>query len=374
MPEGTTVVLTKCPDYEAGMVSRALRDTLELLGGIGAFVKPGQKVLLKPNLLSAKDPARAITTHPVIVEEVARLVREAGGNPFVGDSPGGAIRGITRVWENTGMKEMTERAELELVSFEASGSKAVESGPYTYYIAKPALEADVIINLPKLKTHSLTLLTCAVKNIFGTIPGFRKAEAHKLHPKPEEFAQMLVHLYQVLPPALSIVDAVTAMDGNGPSSGNPFDLGLIMAGTDAVAIDAVAADRVGYPEDFIDTTRLAGEMELGESGLERITVTGSGAEVKADGFELPSNKVMRLIPGPLIRLVTPLVWVKPVIDPKICSGCAFCFESCPVDAISKDGDVYRIDDGKCINCLCCHELCPDRSIEIKLSWLAKRWA
>jgi len=374
MPEGTQVVLTKCADYEAESVSMAIRYSLEPFGGIGAFVKSGHRVLLKPNLLSAKDPARAITTHPVVVEEVARLVRDAGGEPFIGDSPGGAIRGIKRVWENTGMKEMAERSSLELVNFEASGSEEVKSGPYTYYIAKPVREADVIINLPKLKTHSLTLLTCAVKNMFGTIPGFRKAEAHKLNPKPVEFAQMLVHLYRVQPPQLSIVDAITAMDGNGPSAGNPFDLGLIVAGSDGVAIDTVVADRIGFPEDFIDTTRIAGDMGLGEKSLDRISITGSGADIRAEGFELPSNRVMRLIPSPLIKLITPLVWVKPVIDPNLCTGCAFCFKSCPVKAIDKDGSVYRIDDERCINCLCCHELCPDRSIEIKLSWLAKRWA
>jgi uncharacterized protein (DUF362 family)/NAD-dependent dihydropyrimidine dehydrogenase PreA subunit len=339
-----------------------------------SFVTTGQRVLLKPNLLSAKDPMRAVTTHPNLVEAVAAEVREAGGTPFVGDSPGGAIRGIKRIWINTGMKEMAARAGIELVSFEAAGSRAVESGDYTFYIAKPALEADVVINLAKLKTHSLTLLTCAVKNMFGTIPGFRKGEQHKLFPKPPEFADMLVALYRVMKPALTIVDAVMAMEGNGPSSGRPFELGLLLAGTDAVAIDTVAGDIIGYPEGFIDTTRIAAAQGLGTGTLDGIRITGDGAGVKAEDFALPSNRAMQLIPRPFVRLLAPLVWVKPVIDPARCTGCAFCAESCPVQTIHREGKVYRIDERDCIKCLCCHELCPETSIDIELSWLAKRWA
>ena len=368
------VVAKRCPSYDQAAVAPALDELLEPLGGMKRFVLPGQKVLLKPNMLSAKDPARAITTHPVLVEAVAEQVRECGGVPFIGDSPGGAIRGIKRVWSNTGILEMAERAGIELVNFEASGSKGIEFGMYTFFVSKPVLEADVIINLPKLKTHSLTLLTCAVKNMFGVIPGFRKGELHKLFPKPVEFAEMLVHLYKLVPPSLNIVDAVVAMEGNGPSSGRPHDLGLLIAGEDGVAVDAVAAGMIGFPEDFIDTTRLAAAMELGESDLEEIDLVGDGQGVRPDSFELPSNRVKKLIPRPLARMVAPLVSVRPVIDPERCTGCGFCFESCPVKAIFPKGDIYEVNDKKCIDCLCCHELCPESSIDIELSWLARFFA
>ncbi|MCK4235803.1 MAG: DUF362 domain-containing protein, partial [Candidatus Krumholzibacteria bacterium] len=169
----------------------------------------------------------------------------------------------------------------------------------------------------------------------------------------------------------NVVDAITAMDGNGPSSGSPFDIGLIMAGDDAVAIDAVAAGLIGFPEGFIDTTRIAAEMGLGEGEIGKINLEGDGVGLRPEGFSLPSNRVRKLVPRPFVRLIAPLVWVKPVIDPAGCTGCAFCFESCPVKAIVKDGKHYRINDKVCVKCLCCHELCPESSIDIKLSWLAR---
>jgi len=370
----TTVSVTRCTSYQRDEVRDALRRALEPIGGIGAYVQYGQRVLLKPNLLSAKDPSRAITTHPTVIEILVEMVREAGGIPFVGDSPGGAIRGIKRVWANTGMEEMARRVGIELVNFEASGSQGISFGKYTFYISKPVLEADVIINLPKLKTHSLTLLTCAVKNMFGVIPGFRKGEQHKLYPKPREFSEMLVHLYKLVTPSLNVVDAVLAMEGNGPSSGNPFNLGLLIAGDDAVAVDAVAGNIIGFPDDFIETTHIAADMDLGEGRCERIRLTGNGIDVRPETFTLPSNRVQRLIPRPLAKLVAPLVKVSPVINPEQCTGCAFCFESCPVQAIYKDGMVYRIDSKKCVKCLCCHELCPEYCVDIKLSWLARFFA
>lgn len=372
--EKKTVTVIGCTDYDIDRIREGLKMALEPLGGMRAFVRRGQRVLLKPNLLSAKDPSRAITTHPSIVEAVIEEVRGVGAEPVIGDSPGGIIRGIKRVWENTGMEELAGRVGVELINFEASGSKRVESGPYTYYIARPVLETDVIINLAKLKTHSLTLFTCAVKNMFGVIPGFRKGELHKLFPKPGEFSDMLVHLYGLVKPSLNIVDGILAMEGNGPSAGEPYELGLLIAGDDGVAVDAVAGDIIGYPENFIYTTRIGMEMGLGEGRLWNIDIQGDGKGVRAEGFRLPSNRGLRLIPRPLARLVAPMVWVKPVIDPSRCTGCAVCFENCPVETINKDGGVYRINDRDCIKCLCCHELCPDSCIDIKLSWLAKRFA
>ncbi|MBN1164411.1 MAG: DUF362 domain-containing protein [Candidatus Krumholzibacteriota bacterium] len=337
-----------------------------------SLVLPGQKVLIKPNLLSAKDPSRAITTHPVILEAIGEEVRRAGGIPSIGDSPGGAIRGIDRVWENTGMKDLSRRTGMRLVNFEASGSREIKTGRYSFFVAAPVEETDVIINAAKLKTHSLTLLTCGIKNMFGVIPGFRKAEMHKLYPKPEEFAQMLVQLYRSVTPQLTIVDAVVAMQGNGPSAGEPRPVGLLAAGKDAVAVDAVMGRLIGFALDQVDTTRIAARENLGEARMENIDITGDGAGVRPENFSLPSNRGARLIPRPLVRLVTPLVWLKLVINPGRCVGCGFCSESCPVDAIPAEGEIFRINAKDCIQCMCCHELCPENAIDIKMSWLARK--
>jgi uncharacterized protein (DUF362 family)/Pyruvate/2-oxoacid:ferredoxin oxidoreductase delta subunit len=364
--------LVRCDSYDHAPLREAVTAALEPFGGIAAFVRPGMRVLLKPNLLSAKDPARAITTHPHLVETVAALVRESGGMPLVGDSPGGAIRGIQRVWDNTLMSEMAARAGLELVNFEASGSEEIEAGGYRFYIARPVLEADLVINLAKLKTHSLTLMTGAVKNVFGVIPGFRKSEMHKLYPKPAPFAAMLVELYRRVAPALSIVDAVVAMEGNGPSSGEPHHTGLVAAGTDAVAIDAVLAEAIGFRPGQVDTTRIASQTGAGVGDLERIDVAGDAAGTRIEGFSLPSNLKIRLVPSGLARLIAPLVWLRLEIDRDRCTGCAMCFNSCPVKTIVPDGDRYRVVHDRCVQCMCCHELCPEKAVEIRLSRLA-RW-
>ncbi len=370
----TIVSLNRCAAYDIDTLRSVISTGLAPFGGMAAFVSRGDRVLLKPNLLSAKDPSRAITTHPHIVETVAALVREAGGEPFVGDSPGGAIRGIERVWENTLMREMAERAGLELVNFEASSSQEIDTGKYKLYIARPVLDADVVINLPKLKTHSLTLLTGAVKNMFGVVPGFRKAEMHKIFPKPSEFAAMLVELYSHVRPSLNIMDAVLAMEGNGPSSGVPKETGLIAVSDDAVAMDAVISEVIGFKPGKIDTTRLAGERGLGVSERERIEVAGDAAGTVIEDFDLPSNLGMRLIPGPLAKMVAPLVWLKLVIDTEKCTGCGMCFRSCPVKTIVPDEKKFRVVHDECVQCMCCHELCPENAVEINLSWLARKWS
>ncbi len=368
------VSVNRCAAYDIDMLRRVISDGLAPFGGMSTFVSPGDRVLLKPNLLSAKDPSRAITTHPLVVETVAALVREAGGDPFVGDSPGGAVRGIERVWENTLMREMAERAGLELVNFEAASSQEIDTGEYKLYIARPVLDADVVINLPKLKTHSLTLFTGAVKNMFGIVPGFRKAEMHKIFPKPSEFAAMLVELYSHARPAVNIMDAVLAMEGNGPSSGVPRETGLIAISDDAVAMDAVISGVIGFKPEKIDTTRFAGERGLGASELDRIEITGDAADTVIEDYDLPSNLGLRLIPGPLARMVAPLLWLKLVIDTEKCTGCAMCYQSCPVKTIVSDEEKYRVVHDGCVQCMCCHELCPENAVEIKLSWLARKWS
>jgi Pyruvate/2-oxoacid:ferredoxin oxidoreductase delta subunit len=247
-------------------------------------------------------------------------------------------------------------------------------GYFRLYVARPVLESDVVINLPKLKTHTLTLLTGAVKNMFGAVPGFRKAEMHKLFPRPGEFASMLVDLFGQVRPALNIMDAILSMEGNGPSSGSPKETGLIAVSDDAVALDAVISGVIGFPPDRIDTTRLAGQRGLGVSDREKIEVTGDAASVIVGDFDLPSNLGMRLIPGPVARLVAPLVWLKLVIDKDKCTGCEMCFKSCPVKTIEPDGDKFRVVHEGCVQCMCCHELCPENAVEIKLSWLARKWA
>jgi uncharacterized protein (DUF362 family)/Pyruvate/2-oxoacid:ferredoxin oxidoreductase delta subunit len=370
------VSIIRCSDYTLDNVRSSVKKSFVQLGGLERFVKKEQRVLIKPNLLSAKDPSRAITTHPAVVQAVIEEVQKIGATPILGDSPGGVERGVKRVWENTKMAEVAGSTGAKLVAFESGGvyEKKTDDGK-RYFIAKPVVDCDVIISLPKLKTHTLTLMTCAVKNMFGSIPGFRKSEYHRDVPKPKDFARVIVDIYSVTKPHINLVDAVVCMDGDGPSSGDPKYLGLFLASTDAVALDMVAAKIMGFKDGEIEITSVAQEKELGARFFSEIEIMGENlANLSLPKFVLPSNRFLRLIPKFLLAPIKPLVWVRPSILDGNCTNCNICVDNCPTNTIKKGEKTPYFDYTNCINCMCCHELCPQKAVFLKKSWIAKKIA
>lgn len=363
------VSFAACETYRLDAVLEAVAKSLEPLGGMKSFVKPGERALLKPNLLSAKRPEEAITTHPAVLEAVIVLVKQAGGIPVVGDSPGGKISDLRTYWEATGTAEACRRQKAELVSFEKSGVYEKRVGNRKYYIARPVLDADVVINIPKLKTHSLTVLTCAVKNMFGAVPGIRKSMHHREEPKPREFSGLVADIYSLVKPHMNIVDAVVGMDGAGPSAGDPKPLGFVMAGADGVAVDAAAAHLLGMDPFKVPTTAIAHRRGLGQGDIRKIELAGDVPGVRSD-FRWPSLWRYSLIPSSLARAGARLFWIRPAIDPGKCVNCGACVESCPVSALSPEGRVPAFNYRLCINCLCCQEICPEHAISQKKSLLA----
>ena len=221
-------------------VRAAIVPLLEPLGGMGAFVRPGERVLLKPNMLSVKSPEQAVTTHPAVVRVVAELVREAGGQVLIGDSPG--IGGFQRVADKSGIARAAAESGAELVEFNDTVDLPGSGTFRRITLARAYWEADKIINLPKLKTHEMMTMTCAVKNLFGAVVGAEKAGWHlKAGTSREQFARLLLEIYLLKKPALNIVDAIVAMEGNGPGSGDPLQVGALIAGVNPVAVDVVAA-------------------------------------------------------------------------------------------------------------------------------------
>lgn len=368
------VAIVACDSYDIELLTEKVRQSLDLIGGLDKFIKPGMKVLLKPNLISAKDPERAITTHPELVAVVAREVRKIGAEPFVGDSPGGAKRQIERVWENTGMKAMARRENLELVNFEATGVVEMNCNGKKYHLAKAAIDADFIISLPKLKTHVLTLMTGAVKNVYGLIPGFRKGNYHKEYPKPYDFAEIIVDILSLKMPGLSIMDGILAMEGDGPASGTPRKVNLLLTSKDPVAIDAIAAEIIGYKPYQVPTTKIASEAGLGIGWPEAVYVVGEQLkDVKIRDFKLTSNRKFELIPKVFWNMLGPLIWIRPAIEKKSCTKCMTCVESCPTGAMRVgDNKIPVFDYDLCISCWCCHELCRDKAIFVNKSVLAKK--
>lgn len=368
------VSIVNCIDYTYSNVQAAVKVCFDNLGGLEKYIKKNQTVLIKPNLLSAKDPSRAITTHPSVVHAVTEQVQSLGAVPILGDSPGGVDRGIRRVWENTKLSEVAGQTGAKLVTFESSGvyPKTTPEGK-TYYIAKPVVDADVVISLAKLKTHTLTLMTGAIKNMFGSIPGFRKAAYHKEAPKPKDFARVIVDIYSLTRPNLTLVDAVVVMEGDGPSSGDPKYLGLLFAGTDAAALDMVAEKIMGFKEGEIDITRVARDKDLGPGSFEQIQILGEKLnQLTVPKFTLPSNRLIRMIPNFLLKLIGPFVWVRPNIIDENCINCNICVDNCPTNTIHKGEKRPYFDYSNCINCMCCHELCPEKAVYLEKSRIAKR--
>ncbi len=364
------VAVTACPDYQNPALERAVRRAVDHCGGMASFVLPGQRVLLKPNLLGAYALERRVTTDPAVVLAVGRLVAEAGGGIIIGDSP--AIDGFRRTVAKSGMDRVAAELDAELV--ELGDPQEVPTPLGCLYrrleLARQAVEADVIINLPKLKTHCMMLLTLGVKNLFGTIVAQRKSEWHfAIGQDRDIFAGLLLDIHSTLAPALTILDGVWAMEGKGPGNGDPRHVGLIAASTDALALDLHIAGLLGAPGDL---------FPLGRAALSRGLIKGHhDTEIVGDDippvkdFVLPELGGVAMVPEPINRFLQRRAAPKPLQSPDLCQACGKCAEICPAGCITLDGRKASFDHNACIRCYCCHEVCPADAIFFKKGLLAK---
>jgi len=363
------VSVVACETYEPEAVGRAVEAALAPLGGIGKFVRPGMRVLLKPNLLLAANPEQAVTTHPAVVQAVAERVQEAGGTTLIGDSPAGSIKNGPLTWRKSGLTEVAARTGAHLVPFDGVTWKRLDGADY--FIAHPVLEADVVINLPKLKTHALTLYTGAVKNLFGTIPGTRKREVHFRAPGVQDFSRVLVDVLELVQPALTIMDGVLGQEGNGPGmGGSPCRYGCLAASADPVALDAVFARAMGYRRGEVLHLAEAGIRGLGVSNPDEVQVTGDPQALDFGSLALPRPHWYFRAPAwagaPLRRIAR----IRPRLMASACLGCGRCAEVCPREAITP-GQPPLFDLERCIGCLCCAEVCPQGAIEPRGNLLAR---
>ncbi|MEK6645341.1 MAG: DUF362 domain-containing protein [Candidatus Firestonebacteria bacterium] len=369
------VAIVKCDKYEEEKVENAIRKSLEQIGGLKKIIKTGDKVFLKPNFLTAKTPDEAVTTHPFIIKAVIKCVREVGGIISVGDCPGEVLLGIEKIWEITGVKKVCDEMGVELVNLEKSGSKEVVlNNGRRLVIAIPILECDCLISLPKFKSHTLTGLTGAIKNLFGTIPGLNKASYHRVCKGPADFASVTADILATVKPKLAIMDGVIGMDKDGPSAGRIRDIGVIMASYDCVALDTVMSHIVNYPPMKIDTIRVASEQDLGVADLKNIEVVGESLDaVIIKDFKMPFTVWKSRIPEFIKRFYWRQIKIKPYMDEKICTKCGTCAKICPVSAIKWVKGYPKVDYKKCIECLCCSELCKYKAVELEKSFLINLW-
>ncbi|MBN1417713.1 MAG: DUF362 domain-containing protein [Planctomycetes bacterium] len=375
------VSIVPCEQYDRDLVREAVRRALAPLGGAQAFARPGDRVLLKPNLLRAAAPDEAVTTHPAVIEAAALEFRDAGATVAVGDSPGGILERTGYILGKTGVGSLCERLGIEIAGFDAGGSRPVparDAPVASIPLARAVLDADVVVSLPKLKTHGLTELTGAVKNLYGCIPGFVKAEYHKRAPHVDDFARVACAVAEAVAPALSIVDGIAAMDGDGPSAGEPFACGRILAGEDPAAIDRVIYEIVGFDAGRAPFLAECARRGWGTTALDAIETIGLPLdEARVGGFRHPTEvRILRLIPRPVLRALAPLIgrliWIKPRIDPAACTDCGTCERSCPTGSIVRDERGRRtVRRRTCISCLCCQEVCPFHAIDLESSAVAR---
>jgi uncharacterized protein (DUF362 family)/Pyruvate/2-oxoacid:ferredoxin oxidoreductase delta subunit len=337
----------------------AVDEALDFLG----YDFTGRRVWVKPNLLGPYRPEAGVTTDPELIRAVVRGLRHRGASVFVHDNPGGSLtRNVESYLAATGVIGASEgafRISTDKPYVLALKSRFVPDVPVTHLIT----EADVILNLPVLKTHALTLLTGSVKNLFGLIPGGHKSHLHRVCPDPADFAELLVDIYQALPmPVLSIMDALRGMDGvNGPSGGRVLAVGKLLAGANPVAVDSVMAWMAGTDPERVPMLRIAGERRLGPTVRTEIEIVGEFAAIA--GFTLPSLRLARFASSVFSAAYYRLMRHPPVLARNRCIRCSRCAQSCPAEAIAML-PFPRIDRRKCISCYCCAELCPEHAFSV----------
>jgi len=329
------------------------------LGGMEQFVKKNEKVLLKVNLLSGKEPEKAVTTHPEFVRAVAKAVREAGGEPYIGDSPAGPFskRNLIKAYERSGLEDLAGEEEIPL-NFDTGVKKLdIPNGKRMQrsLICNYVLNADKVIALPKLKTHSFQYMTLACKIMYGVVPGLTKAKYHAQFPRRVSFADMMLDILTIVKPHLYIMDGIMGMQGQGPGSGDPVKMDLVLASTDYVAMD-------------ISVCKILGVEPVGIPALKRAKVRGLWPEridypikepedVAYKGFRLP-NTADHLLTGKKPPRKSPVITDK-------CTACGDCESICPKNAVKVQGQMAEVTYSKCIRCFCCHEVCPEDAIMLR---------
>jgi uncharacterized protein (DUF362 family)/Pyruvate/2-oxoacid:ferredoxin oxidoreductase delta subunit len=370
-PLGMNPYFIQCPDYNPDNLREALSRLLRPLGGMEAFVRPGQKVLLKPNLLAAAAVEKRVTTDPALVEQVGRLALAAGGEVIIGDSP--ALDPFAKVGKRTGMAQAAFNLGVELVELDQPTPLEGSGRFKNLNLSRRALEADVIINLPKLKTHCQMALTLGVKNMFGAVVAQRKAEWHHMANDYITFAGMLLEVARAARPALTILDGIWGMEGNGPSNGRPRFFGLLAAAREALILDLNVAAMLGLDWDNYPLAQAAFAFDpLPDDWPPPLWLGEAPPAARLKNVEIPlALRSLRLLPGFMEGLTRRYVVSRPAQNPDRCILCGKCKRICPEQCISVRGNRLNFDYRRCIRCYCCQEVCPVNAISLRPGVLAR---
>ncbi|MBO8127039.1 MAG: DUF362 domain-containing protein [Firmicutes bacterium] len=366
------VAVMRCPKYQTNQIYSRITEALWLLD----YRLPdltGKIALVKPNILAAAPPEAAVCTHPAVVEAVIRLLQERGAQVWVGDSP--AFDTLAKAARRSGIAEVVEKTRARLVDFSKATEVAVTPGLIVkkLQIAAPLTQVDFTVNVAKLKTHGLTRYTGAVKNLFGVIPGKRKAQFHMRMSQLKDFATLLLDIYAAVKPDLSIIDGIIGMEGAGPRNGNPRKMEALLLSTNGHYLDAAACALIGLKPEGVSTLREAMAYGLLDPAKLKILGEDPAGYGLAGKVKLPpdSRGTSVNLPGFILDRLQNLLTAKPVLIPELCIGCGICVESCPPKTIEIIGKKASFNYTNCIRCYCCQELCPQGAIELKTSWLSR---
>ncbi len=359
------VYLSPCKNYKRENVEAALIPMLENILQDNGFADDwkGKNVVIKPNLLAKRAPEAAITANPLLVELAAAYFVKRGANVTIADSPGGLYlpKLLERLYETTGMRHAAENSGARL-NLDITSEK---SGEFT--IIKPLLEADLVVSIGRLKTHMLANMTAAVKNLFGSIPGAKKAEYHAKYPDKRDFCDMLVRLCMENAPQVNIMDAVVCMEGNGPASGTLKRVGALSGSANPFSLDLLLCHLMGFTPEDVETVALSIEKGLCPKTVGELNVIGARLSEYATKFKRPKASrdagLLKLLPKTVAARLKKEK--KPVILEKKCIGCGECVRSCPqetMELINKKAVIHREN---CIKCYCCQELCPQKAVVVK---------
>lgn len=364
------VALDRMETYDKKALKELFISQGRTLGLTPGMVK-GRRVMLKPNLVSKNPVERAATTHPAMVEAAAEWLAGWGARVTVAESPGGPYNKLLLrdMYQAAGFVPGVLAVGGEMNEDTAQGELHAPHGRECkkFAVIAPFLQADLVVNLCRVKTHGLTTLTCGVKNLFGLIPGTLKVEMHARYPDPKQFGNMLIDLCQAALERVkvyTIADGIVAMEGNGPTGGTPRKMNFVLAGWNPFALDLVAADILGF----------RGQVDMVEKAAIRKLCPGSIAEIQLMGedwkrfavrdFQRPDAHVSKLLchlPG--------FLKPRPQMIHSACRGCGRCRSCCPQKAIQISKGKAKIDLRNCIRCFCCQELCPYQAVRVQTSWV-----
>jgi uncharacterized protein (DUF362 family)/NAD-dependent dihydropyrimidine dehydrogenase PreA subunit len=365
------VAVIRCDSYDETQVSESIQRGLVLLGGMASFIRPDEKILLKPNVLMGEAPEKLVGPHPLVFREITRLAKAVTPNLYYGDSSGFGKPSANM--RRAGLAAEAQALGITLADFENGKEVQFKESPFLkhFILANGVLETDGLISIAKFKTHQLTRITGAVKNQFGCVPGALKMEYHIKLPNPMDFAKMLVCLNLYIRPRLYIVDGITAMQGNGPRNGDPFQMNVLLFSADPIALEAVMCRMIDLKVDFVPTMKPGLDWGLGTYIFDQIELVGDDVEPLVNkSFNVKRSPVKSVTDSKTVPFVKNLISPRPVIDQQKCIRCGMCVRACPANPKAvdwHDGDQVKAPSYKyerCIRCFCCQEICPEGAISV----------